>query len=196
MSTWEDMFTGTLDAGFPSRTWKYRRNACSRKKSTLQPPGRHVRMLDHWTGGMMKVKRRRAATIIELAIVLSVASAFCAIALPRVAGFIDSIEVRGAVTEIESLFSLARHAAIARGSQSVVDIDESAGVFSIRVGTELIRSRDVGAAHGVTVSSGRTSMTYSPIGVGYGAANFSLSVARGIAADTIVISRLGRVRHQ
>lgn len=144
----------------------------------------------------MKVKHRGAATIIELAIVLSVSSALCAIALPRAAGFIDSIEVRGAVTEIESLFSLARHAAIARGSQSVVDIDEAAGIFSVRVGSEVIRSRDVGAAHGVTVSSGRTSMTYSPIGVGYGAANFSLSVARGSAADTIVISRLGRVRHQ
>ena len=52
----------------------------------------------------MKVKHRRAATIIELAIVLSVSSALCAIALPRAASFIDSIEVRGAVTEIESLF--------------------------------------------------------------------------------------------
>ena len=143
----------------------------------------------------MRAKSRPAATIIELTIVVAISSALCAIALPRAARFIDSIEVRGAVTEIESLFSLARHIAIARGAQSVLDIDPATGVFSIRVGPELIRSGDVGAAHGVVIASSRTSMTYSPIGVGYGAANFSLSVARGNVADTIVISRLGRVRH-
>lgn len=138
----------------------------------------------------------RGATIVELTIVLALISALCAIALPRAAGFIDRIEVRGAVTEIESFFSLARHVAIARGAQSVLDIDTSTGLLSIRVGAERIASRDVGPAHGVTISSNRSAMTYSPIGVGYGAANFTMVVRRNNEADTVVISRLGRVRHQ
>ena len=138
---------------------------------------------------------RRAATLIELTIVVTIVSALAAITLLRAGAFIDSIEVRGAVTEIQSMFSLARHVAIARGAQSVLEIDPGGGRVSIRSGADVIRVRDVGPAHGVTLSTNRTSMTYSPIGVGYGAANFSLVVSRGEVADTIVISRLGRLRH-
>lgn len=139
---------------------------------------------------------RRGATIIDLVVAVTVASVMMAVALPRAGGFIDRIEVRGAVTEIESLFSLARHAAISRGSQAVLEIDAAEGVISIRAGTQQIRRREVGSAHSVSLSTSRSSMTYSPIGVGYGAANFSLVVSRNSVADTVVISRLGRVRHQ
>ncbi len=137
----------------------------------------------------------RGATLIELSIVITITSALLAITIPRAAGFLDAIAVRGAVTEIESLFSIARHAAISRGAQSRLSIDPTLGEITVGVGAELIRKREVGEAHGVTLTTNRTSMTYSPIGVGYGAANFSLVVSRNAAADTIVISRLGRVRH-
>lgn len=140
--------------------------------------------------------RGQGATLIELTLALTVISALCAVTLPRAASFVDSIEVRGAVTEVESLFSLARHVAISRGAQSVLEIDGSSGTISIRVGAEPVMSRDVGPAHGVLIDAGRASMTYSPIGVGYGAANFSMVIRRNAVADTVIISRLGRVRHQ
>ena len=139
--------------------------------------------------------RRRGFTIIEIIVVLAISVVLFAIALPRAWIFVDGIEVRGAVTEIESLFSLARHAAIARGSQVNLDLDSSRGIITVRSGTEIIRSREVALTHGVTLSTARASITYSPIGVGYGAANFSLIVKRAKVADTIVVSRLGRVRH-
>ncbi len=138
---------------------------------------------------------KRGATLIELSMVIIIASALLAVALPRAARFLDAIAVRGAVTEIESLFSIARHAAISRGAQSVLSIDPLIGQMTVAVGSEIMRKREVGSAHGVTLSTNRTSMTYSPIGVGYGAANFSLIVSRKAVADTIIISRLGRVRH-
>lgn len=141
------------------------------------------------------MKRRSAFTIIEMTVVVALASAIFAIALPKASIFIDRIAVRGAVTEIESMFSLARHAAIARGSQVTLDIDAMRGTLSIRSGTDLIRSREVGSAHRVLLATNRTSITYSPIGVGYGAANFSLIVSRNRTVDTVVVSRLGRVRH-
>ena len=141
------------------------------------------------------MRARRGFTIIETAMVIAMSSALAAITLSRAWSFIDRIEVRGAVTEIESMFSLARHAAIARGSQVTLDIDAGRRVLSIRAGTAVISSREVGAAHGVLLSTNRTSITYSPIGVGYGAANFSLIVSRRAVSDTIVVSRLGRVRH-
>jgi prepilin-type N-terminal cleavage/methylation domain-containing protein len=138
---------------------------------------------------------RPGFTIVEITIVLAIASVLFAIGLPRAWIFVDRIEVRGAVTEIESLFSLARHAAIARGSQASLDIDPATRTITVRSGADTLRTRDVGEAHGVTLSTNRTSITYSAIGVGYGAANFSLIVSRNRASDTIVVSRLGRVRH-
>jgi prepilin-type N-terminal cleavage/methylation domain-containing protein len=138
---------------------------------------------------------KRGFTLIELVIVGLLVSLMTAIGILRGARFVDGIEVRGAITEIESLFSLARHIAIARGSQSILEIDAGLAVLTVRSGGEVIRSRDVGEAHGVELITNRSSMTYSPIGVGYGAANFSLVVRRNSVVDTVVISRLGRIRH-
>jgi prepilin-type N-terminal cleavage/methylation domain-containing protein len=138
---------------------------------------------------------RRGFNIIELTIALAIVAILCAIALPRAAGFFDSIEVRGAVTEIESLFSTARHAAIARGAQSSLEIDVARGIVSVRVGGDTVKMREVSRAHGVTLQTTRPSITYAPTGLGYGAANLSLVIMRNRVADTVVVSRLGRVRH-
>jgi prepilin-type N-terminal cleavage/methylation domain-containing protein len=138
---------------------------------------------------------RRGFNIIELTIALALIAILFAIALPRAAGFMDSIEVRGAVTEIESLFSTARHAAIARGAQSFLDIDTSRGIVSVRVGGDTIKTREISRAHGVDLQATRNSITYAPTGLGYGAANLSLIVRRNRVVDTVLVSRLGRVRH-
>ena len=140
-------------------------------------------------------RRPGGFTIVETTIVLAVTAALLAITLPRAARFVDRIEVRGAVSEIESLFSLARHVAIARGAQVTLDIDPANRTISIWAGAELVRTREVGLAHGVQLTSNRPSVTYSPIGVGYGASNLTMVVSRNRATDTIVVSRLGRVRH-
>lgn len=138
---------------------------------------------------------RRGFNLIEITMVLAVIAVLTAITLPRAAGFIDRIEVRGAVTEIVSIFSTARHAAIARGAQTTLDIDIGRGTMVLHVGPDTLQSREIAAAHGVEITSNRASITYSPIGVGYGAANFTMTVRRNAASDTIFISRLGRVRH-
>src|SRR5205814_449009 len=83
-------------------------------------------------------------------------------------------EVRGAVTEIDALFSLARHVAIARAVQSTLDIDPVRGVIAVRVGPDTVMKRELGIAHRVTLQSTRASITYSQTGIGYGAANLPL----------------------
>ena len=104
-------------------------------------------------------RARIGFTLIEIVIVASLVSLMTAIALLRGTRFIDSIEVRGAITEIESLFSLARHIAIARGSQSTLAIDAGNGVLTVLSGGEIVRVRDVAEAHGVQLVTNRTSMT-------------------------------------
>lgn len=138
---------------------------------------------------------RRAFTAIELTIVIGVVAVLSAIAMPTANNLIDRIRVRAAVTEIESLFGAARHIAIARATQAMVQIDTVAGIISVTADKAVARKAMVKAELGVDLSSNRVSMSYSATGVGYGAANLSLMVRKGSAVDTIVVSRLGRVRH-
>ncbi len=137
---------------------------------------------------------RAGFTIIEVVIVLAISAILATITIPRAARFIDGIEVRGAVTEALSMFSLARQYAIANSTQTSLDIDPLARTMSVRSSGQIVVERDLGAAHGVSIGTNRSSITYSPIGVGYGAANFTMTLSRGRAADTIYVSRLGRVR--
>jgi prepilin-type N-terminal cleavage/methylation domain-containing protein len=134
-------------------------------------------------------------TIIEVVIVITIAGLLSAITISRAGGFIDQIEVHGATMEAESMFSRARHIAIARGTPTILDLDPVGSTLSIRGANEVLASRDLRAAHGIDLDTNRTSITYSPVGVGYGAANFTMILSRGRAADTIYVSRLGRVRH-
>ena len=138
---------------------------------------------------------RSAFTLIELTISLCILSILSAIAVPRAESFLDSIRVHGAVMEIESLFSTARHLAIARGSQVAVGIDSSRTTIAVSAGEDTLRKVDVGLDHGVRFSTTRSRMVYSATGVGYGAANLSVVVRRNSAVDTVVVARLGRVRH-
>ena len=118
-----------------------------------------------------------------------------AIAMPQAAKVLDRIRVRGAVTDIESVFSGARHIAITRSTQSTVEIDTAAHELYVSVGVDTVRKRDVGSEHGVRISASRVRMSYSANGVGYGAANLSVVVRRNAAVDTVFVSRLGRLRH-
>jgi prepilin-type N-terminal cleavage/methylation domain-containing protein len=138
---------------------------------------------------------RSGLTLIELTVTLCILSILSAIALPRAESFLDSIRVRGAVMEIESLFSTARHLAIARGTQVAVGIDSSRATIAVSAGEDTLRKVDIGLEHGVRFSSTRPRMIYSATGVGYGAANLSVVVRRNSAVDTVVVARLGRVRH-
>jgi|SRR6478672_10504938 len=138
---------------------------------------------------------RHAFTIIELTVTICILTVLSAIAIPRVGGFLDKIRVQSAVAEIESLFSTARHIAIARSSEATVDIDTISGVIYVSVAGDTLRKRGVAAAHDVELAANRTQMSYTATGMGYGAANLSVVVRRNAFADTVFVSRLGRVRH-
>jgi Tfp pilus assembly protein FimT len=138
---------------------------------------------------------RRGSTIIELAVTLGILSILSAITIPWMGKILDRVKVRSAAVEIESLFSAARHIAIARATQAAVEIDPVAQSISISVGSDTVRKRKIGAAHDVQVSATRARMSYSATGMGYGAANLSVVVRRNSSVDTVFVSRLGRVRY-
>jgi len=138
---------------------------------------------------------RDAFTITEITVTLCVLSVLSAIAVPWAGKLLDRVQARGAGLEVESVFSSARHSAIARSAHTTVDIDTAARVMYVSVGGETVRKKGIGTDHGVDLSSSREQMIYAATGMGYGAANVSVVVRRGAAADTVFVSRLGRVRH-
>jgi type II secretory pathway pseudopilin PulG len=138
---------------------------------------------------------RSGFSLIDVTVTLCILSILSAIALPRAGSFLDAVHVRGAVTEIESLFSTARHLAIARGAQVAVELDSARATIAVSANGDTLRKIDLRAEHDVGFSATRGRMVYSATGVGYGAANLSVVVRRRLAVDTVVVSRLGRVRH-
>lgn len=141
------------------------------------------------------MKPPRGFTLFEVTITLCILSILSAIAMPSARALIDRIHVHGAVMEIESLFSSARHIAIARSTQATVEIDPLDRAIYVMVGTDTVRKGEVGADHDVLLSANRVRMSYSATGMGYGAANLSVFVQRSSSADTVFVSRLGRLRH-
>jgi prepilin-type N-terminal cleavage/methylation domain-containing protein len=139
--------------------------------------------------------RRRAFSLLEMMIVICIIGALTAVVMPAGARLIDRVQVRGAVVDIESAFSSARHIAIARMSQPTVEIDSAADAIYVSVGSDTLRKQNVGAEHGVQLYPTRERMSYSATGLGYGAANLSVVVRRNSAVDTVFVSRLGRLRH-
>lgn len=140
------------------------------------------------------VRRRTGFTLLELVLVLAIVGVLSALAIPRAGALLDGIGVRGAAAEAEALFSVARHAALSRGARVSVDLDAATGRLVVRAGSDTLRVRDLGAAHGVAMTSTRSSASYSPGGLGYGASNLSIVFTRGAAAESVYLSRLGRVR--
>ena len=137
---------------------------------------------------------RRGTTLPELVIVLVVVGILGAIAVVRASSLRDRLSVRAASAEVVSAFAFARRWAVTRASRTAVGIDTSDASLIVRSYGDTVAFRRLGRSHGVALSATRDSMAYAPNGLGYGASNLSIVVRRGATADTIVVSRLGRVR--
>jgi type II secretory pathway pseudopilin PulG len=137
---------------------------------------------------------RRGTTLPEVCVALILAAALFGIGIPTLHRAMDQAAARGAIQEVTALFTLARRSAMTRRAVVAVVID-TAGTVTVRSGPALIARRGLRAGYGVRVASTRDSMSYDPRGLGYGAANLTVSVSRGRAAETLFVSRLGRVRH-
>ncbi len=137
---------------------------------------------------------RRGTTLIELGVALSVIGLMTLIAVPRFTAMRDRVAADAAAASVVALLATARHAAIRRGVTTAVTADSATATMTVFAGPDTILRRALGAAHGVRLVATRDSIAYAPNGMGFGAANTRLIVAKGGAADTITVSRLGRVR--
>ena len=138
--------------------------------------------------------RRTGLTLIELCLVLSLLGIVLAVAVRQLGDWLDRAAARAAVVEAASVVARARDDATALRSPASVRFDTVADALELRMAGVLLSRTALGRAHGVSLSANRDSIAYDVRGLGYGAANLTLVARRGRAADSLVVSRLGRLR--
>jgi prepilin-type N-terminal cleavage/methylation domain-containing protein len=133
-------------------------------------------------------------TLVELCLVLAIVGIVASIATRQISRYLDRAATRAAVAEAAFVVLRARDEAMAQRAPVSVCIDTAAAALELSVRGVVLSRAALGHAHGVTLSTTRDSLTYDARGLGYGAANLTLVVRRGAAAESLVVSRLGRVR--
>ena len=130
-------------------------------------------------------------TLLEVLIICTITGIVLGIAAPRMRSFADSFAVDAAARDVSSVFAIARLTALRdRGAEVRVD---STGVRLVSRGI-VVRERRVATEHGVRVRTTVATVRYAATGLAVGLSNGSIYITRGRSADTIVVSRLGRVR--
>jgi len=133
-------------------------------------------------------------TLAELLVVLTIGSILSGIALPRFAAIRDRAAVRSAAEQIEGTLAAARRSARLHSATTSVVFDPGRRMAFMMVEGDTLMTALPGTELAVALSGTRDTIRYAPDGRGYGATNSSVIVRRGAAADTIFVSRLGRVR--
>jgi len=116
------------------------------------------------------------------------------IAIRQVAHLLDRSAARAAVAEAATVVVRARDEAVAQHAMTSVWFDTLGASLELRSRGARVTRAALGHAHGVTLSANRDSLAFDVRGLGYGAANVTMVARRGSAAETLVVSRLGRVR--
>ena len=138
----------------------------------------------------------RGVTLIELLIVIVLIGIAAAIVVPPLGHALDQAAVKDGAQRYGIIHETARGLAIARGRQSRVELDSVRGTATIALrrsvtAWDTVEVRSLGRA---TFSASRIIVTFSPIGVGFGASNTSIMFSAGASADTLTVSRTGRLR--
>ena len=134
-------------------------------------------------------------SLVELVLVMTLAGLVCVTVVHALMLQLDRLAVRNAIAEAAGALAMARDEALARRAVVRVRIDTSQRTLTVRSGDERIARHALGHAHNVSLSTTRDSIAFDVRGLGYGAANLTLIARRGRAADTLIVSRLGRVRY-
>lgn len=137
---------------------------------------------------------RKGFSLAESVVTLVIAGVLLTIAVPRFSAMQDAAATRSAAADLDALFATARHLAITRRTTVAIRLDTVRADVEVRSAAAPLVRRALGATYGVSMSTTRDSSAYDARGLGYGAANLTVVLRRGRAVDTMVVSRLGRVR--
>lgn len=138
---------------------------------------------------------RRAFTLIELVLVLTISGLIILVGVRQLQLYLDRIATRDAVRIAGAVVTRARDEAVAMHTPVSVVIDTGASTLELRSRRDTFARTSLAGIRGLSLTTTRDSITFDVRGLGFGAANLTLIARRGVAADTLRVSRLGRVRH-
>jgi Tfp pilus assembly protein FimT len=133
-------------------------------------------------------------TLPEMVLVCTLIALTAGIAIPKSRDALNGLRLRQAAHEVAGAVTLARAAAIRRGAFSQLILDEAAGTVRIESEGDTLWRRDLTRQHHVALRSSRDTILYAPTGLGFGVANSTIVVSIGQRAETVTVSRLGRMR--
>lgn len=139
--------------------------------------------------------RRHGVTLIELVLTMTIVACASTAGVYAVHASLDHIATRDAIRSAGALMIRARDEAVALHTLVRVRVDTATATLEVRTRTGTLRRLALGSIHGVELTTTRDSIIFDLRGLGYGAANLTLVARRGNAAETLVVSRLGRVRY-
>jgi Tfp pilus assembly protein FimT len=138
--------------------------------------------------------RRHGFTLLDQLLGLVLLALLLGIAFRGVGALRDTLAVRAGARAIRDALALAREQAIAGGTRVAVRFGRDDGTLAVHAGGDSLHRLSLTRTFGVALEATRDSTAYLPSGLGVGGANLTVVLRRGARADTVTVSRLGRVR--
>jgi prepilin-type N-terminal cleavage/methylation domain-containing protein len=138
----------------------------------------------------------RGLTFPEVTTVMVIIGLVASIAVHPMNHALDRAAVNEGAQRYGAMFETARAFAVARARQARLELDTARAVALIELrrsqsAWDTVDQRPLGSAR---VGASQTLVTFSALGVGLGLSNGRIIFSRGNAADTITISRTGRLK--
>ena len=135
-------------------------------------------------------------TVLELMVVICIAGLLASLWLPRAARSMDWITTQRALRDITTALAVARHGAVLQGTRARLTIRaDTLRIDRLETTGWQPWWRGPGpASHGVLLQVSNPIVVFGPNGMGWGASNTTIIVSRGSQAETITVSRVGRVK--
>ena len=131
----------------------------------------------------------------EVLIVLAIVSLIATLAVARTTGWADRLAVLRASSELRSFYGRARYGAILGTARVRIQVsDDSLRAVYEGVRDSVFMVQPGPSRHGVALTASRHLLRVAANGFGRGASNTKLILTRGEAAESLTVSRLGRMK--
>jgi prepilin-type N-terminal cleavage/methylation domain-containing protein len=142
---------------------------------------------------LLRNSMRTGFSLFEVLLCLALSAVCVAIALPPYAALRDRLAVHGATSSLVRALNDARSVALRLSERHAIRADTASATLLVHSVGDTVSVVPLGILFGVQLQATRDSIAYTGTGLGYGAANVTYVVQRGASAETVTVSRAGRV---
>jgi Tfp pilus assembly protein FimT len=137
---------------------------------------------------------RNAHTLWELLASLAILSTIFAVVAPPIARARDRASVRSAAATLRATLASARSLALTRGAPALVIVDAAIPAITVVVNRDTVLRHVLSGEFRSDLAASRDTIRFGPTGRAFGASNSTLILRTHSAAETVTVSRVGRVR--